>query len=929
MKKFSYLIVCIVFMFGFYDNVFAKICGSTPRCDSADRRDAGAPVANYVNTCGNDNGQNGSCNVSNNASISSEKIDIIYIDPDNGNKFNPCYYECYKKRKVLIMIDDSNSMGRAKIEKTKDAIESIADAMTLEGDQLRVCYFSGECIKVGNTNWISPDQVDKIVDDIDRKHENTNFVSAYDRVENIFSSLNGNHIPVLFFITDGYPTANNSGALGYLSSARYAYQAANRLENLVSAMKNATYSPNNIYTSANARVVTVGVGINTDDNYAKFILNPTTANRDSLASSGNSEEVTLRSMLFNKGSAQYEAVAGICSFPDKGGVVRGTVQNATPITSTDSNGNTIITGYKQRVDFVSKDGGLKRYLNEDKLYYNNSNYPNSGGLCFTVGSNVDLTLRCRTANGYKCDGSKETGFSDVPKDSYKVFTTNFGIKFVRLSASFFEKRSNATYRLLWTTGASQSTNGSGANTYSNSANIKYNGVFASYLGANAITKLQNALKSSPETNPLYFKASEDKSFFLEQDYKEVTHNNCTGVNGSNTVQVKPENDVFVINGTSYNSISVPVVITEDAKFDAGNLDENFSVNAGRGFIINNAYVENTIRWYYSYFDDYNNNIPSDPIVYYGSDSKTSLSSLRKANGRSYSNEELDQLVWNAIKSTKLETNEAKERVKDALTTVDSNNVDKISTVPLEVTVSEGSNCATVYNSDRSSGNKSCTIKYTISQPKGCFKTNDQNEREFAYGSNCNGNYNYNVDKPNQYFIPFAHKIGELPINITGNFSSVMGLDLDFNTSCKITVGQGTFKGYPDKLAYRTIDVENPFPKSNNELSKIAVNWREWYCSNSDNSSGNCAIDNQNKMRLANSYNSSRLLYSVNLNDSVIDYIVSDTSSGNYYYSFGTINNSGSSNFVNNRIISNLFSIHNATNSYCELGEFSESCDQYQ
>ena len=920
MKKFSYLIVCIVFMFGFYDNVFAKICGSTPRCDSADRRDTGAPVANYVNTCGNDNEPNGFCNVSNNASISSEKIDKIYIDPDNGNKFNPCYYECYKQRKVLIMIDDSNSMAKSKIEKTKDAIESIAKAMTLEGDKLKVCYFLSGCLTDG---WIDPSHVHDVIKDVERGNKNTNFVEAYDKVEDVFKKSSDDHIPVLFFITDGYPTENKTNGLGYLSSARYAYQAANRLENLVSAMKNATYSSDNIYTSSNARVVTVGVGINNSDNYAKFILNPTTANKDSLASSGDKEEVTLRSMLDGDSSTKYEAVAGVCSFPDKGGVTRGIIQGSDAITGTDSNGNTIITGYKQKADF----SGLSGYANESKL--------SSEGLCFTVGSNVNITLRCKTANGYKCDGSKKangdrkTGFSDVPTSSYQVFTTNFGIKFVRLSASFFKDRPNATYRLLWTTGASQGANGSGAATYTKSANFSYNGVFASYLGANAITKLQNALKSSPETNPLYFKASEDKSFFDKQHYKEVTHNNCTGVNGNNTVQVKPENDVFVINGTSYNSISVPVVITEDAKFDAGNLDENFSVNAGRGFIINNAYVENTIRWYYSYFDDYNNNIPSDPIVYYGSDSKTSLSSLRKANGGSYSNEELDRLVWNAIKSTKLETNEAKERVKDALTTVDSNNVDKISTVPLEVTVSEGSNCATVYNSDRSSGNKSCTIKYTISQPKGCFKTNDQNEQEFAYGSNCNGNYNYNVDKPNQYFIPFAHEIGELPINITGNFSSVKELDLNFNTSCKVTVGQGTFKGYPDKLVYRTIDVENPFPKSNNELSKIAVNWRNWYCSNGDSSSGNCAIDHQNEMRLANSYNSSRLLYSVNLNDSVIDNIVSDTNSGNYYYSFGTINNSGSSNFVNNRIISNLFSIHNATNSYCELGEFSASCDQYQ
>ena len=228
LKKFSYLFVCIVFMFSFYDNVFAKICSSTPNCGSNERRDAGAPVANYVNTCGNDNGQNGSCNVSNNASISSEKIDTIYIDPENGNKFNPCYYECYKKRKVLIMIDDSNSMAKSKIEKTKDAIESIAKAMTLEGDKLKVCYFLSGCLTDG---WIAPSHVNDVIKDVGRGNKNTNFVEAYDKVENVFKNSSDDHIPVLFFITDGYPTENKTNGLGYLSSARYAYQAANRLEN--------------------------------------------------------------------------------------------------------------------------------------------------------------------------------------------------------------------------------------------------------------------------------------------------------------------------------------------------------------------------------------------------------------------------------------------------------------------------------------------------------------------------------------------------------------------------------------------------------------------------------------------------------------------------------------------------------------------------
>lgn len=910
MKKFSYLIVCIVFMFSFYDNVFAKICSSIPTCGSNERRDAGAPVANYINTCGNDNGQNGFCNVSNNASVSSNESSTVQIDPDSGNKYNECYYKCYEKRKVLIMIDDSNSIRESKLKQIKEAVKAIADAMTPNVDKLRICYFNYEddnnksnCIKVGGKEWIDPTQGRQAVQKLEKKPYNTDFVSAYNRADEIFKDGLGNYIPVLFFITDGYPTANPGDALGYLSSAKYAFQAANRLENLVSSMKNRTYSGNNVYAKNNARVITVGVGIGGNDNYAKFILNPTEGNKNALASSGTSEEVTLRSML-DGNRVQNELVAGVCSFPDKGGVSRG---NYLGVNS--NNGNA-------RVEFTE----LSKYKNENKAQAN--------GICFTLGQNWDLskvTLKCSTKKGKKC-GEKGSGFADVPS-KYVHLVGNGNIKSYKLDYEYFSQYSGATYRLVWNT----STTGNLSSYDKRGVNFKYSSVYGSYLGVNdeAIVQLKQALQKGATNNPFNFDYNVDESFFRTETVKKVTHNNCTGANGNNTVQVKPQNDVFVINGTSYNSISVPVVITEDAKFDAGNLDENFSVNAGRGFIINNAYVENTIRWYYSYFDDYSGNTPSDPIVYYGSDSKTSLSSLRKANGRSYSNEELDQLVWNAIKTSKLETNEAKERVKEALTTVDSNNVDKISTIPLEVTVSEGSNCATVYNSDRSSGNKSCTIKYTISQPKGCFKTNDQNEQEFAYGSNCNGNYNYNVDKPNQYFIPFAHEIGELPINITGNFSSVKELDLNFNTSCKVTVGQGTFKGYPDKLVYRTIDVENPFPKSNNELSKIAVNWRNWYCSNGDSSSGNCAIDHQNEMRLANSYNSSRLLYSVNLNDSVIDNIVSDTNSGNYYYSFGTINNSGSSNFVNNRIISNLFSIHNATNSYCELGKFSESCDQYQ
>lgn len=976
LKKFSYLIVCIVFMFSFYDNVFGDVCPnySCPTGNGIDNGDT--PVILYENKRSNTIQPSGTCSAN---SIAGDNTPLatenIYLDKDDGNQYNPCKYECYKQHKIMVLIDHSNSMGKEnKVALARRMLGKIAKAAG-DNDLIKVCYFGGCLTNIKGANssgWFNPKNANSVEDAKSKLgvgKENTDFVAAFQRAEKVFDGVE-NYIPVLFFLTDGYPTQIDSDddsedrALGYMSSARYAYRSVKALVDLSNFLKNRNYK--NPYAKANAKIITVGIGFDGSDPFARYILQPNSTNYNGLVSgSSNNESRKLRSLL-DGNYTQAEVVANVCSFPDKGGVVSGNVtvndlehkdencistkmetryrnvQKKDQQFCTNQNDvlKNITDWTKERKNEKCKAGTrywtyktvqeayqvevCDKYKQRHRINFTNLPFNftaiddkqiiKDNGICFYGVDNPNNVEFKMKENGKVVT---LTEGEDYNKDKYNGNKYNGTYRYV-LNGNFYLSHPNAEYRLVWE-GNSTDLNAR-LTTYTVGGNLaKYNNgvVYASYLGSDIDAFASTIGRYSVVTEDI------DESLFNKTTRYTKSINNSVDKN----VSLSLSGDYYIRENGIYKRVGlyVPVLIKENMSFSAGdNLKAGITVDAGRGFSIGaNATVKSTISWYYRYFANVsgsgNNITPSNPIVWANGKKYTTNDIYTDTRGTNLSN--LDLLVWNNIKNSYI--SDASSSIVDYYKTVDSNDVDDSNfTMPLSVD-RENRCTGMVYNANLGSGNN-CTITYKISQPIGCY---DDIDDEFVYGSDCDqNNDSYNIERPNQYFIPFDHEIGDRYVNINGVYGSVQGVSFNINNSCKLTVGNGTIMKYPDKLTYRTIDVEDPFPKSNNELSKIAVNWREWYCSNSDNSSGNCAIDNQNKMRLANSYNSSRLLYSVNLNDSVIDDIVSDTNSGNYYYSFGSLEKSGVSSFVNNQ---SLFTITNATNSYCELGEFSESCDQYQ
>ena len=167
-------------------------------------------------------------------------------------------------------------------------------------------------------------------------------------------------------------------------------------------------------------------------------------------------------------------------------------------------------------------------------------------------------------------------------------------------------------------------------------------------------------------------------------------------------------------------------------------------------------------------------------------------------------------------------------------------------------------------------------------------------------------------------------------------SSWDGFRWTFDGLCSVVVTKGLYDcpegncddddDGGDKLSlaynYRTIDVDNPFPRAI-EKSDYPENWRDWYCGSDDN----CSSNSYNKNRISGTYNAypDEPLYRISINSSNLSAIKRIS----YFYSkwepsddAGIVGNTGSSKFVNN-----YFDIKANNTSYCSLGVWDTTCDQ--
>lgn len=981
LKKVSYLILGFILMFSFYDNVFGDVCPnySCPTGNGIDNGDT--PVILYENKVTNTIQPSGTCGSS---SIAEDNTPLetktIYIDKDDGNQYNPCKYKCYLKNRIMIVIDPSKSMSN-KFEKVQDMIREIANKAGSD-DQIKICYFEGAAKCLNNNKWIAANKVEKVIKDMTIGRKNTDFVAAFETASKILNDID-DYVPKVFFLTDGYPTEIDSGdnsddrALGYMSSARYAYRSVKALYSLYNSLKTANYK--NPYAKANAEIITVGIGLDPNEPFARYILQPNSTNYGKLGTDGrnNNEARKLKSLL-DGNSKQIEIVANVCSYPEKGGVVSG-IADIRPMDGTGGtsyqclNEGTRTEYVTERHRFCTNNNGVEvdiekkiakgkwtegdiskkckssvshknvsvakevkyciKYKQRHRIIFSSLPFNKSGykstirqnGICFFgVDNSNNIELKMKKPNGQVVTLTEGEG-----KDYFiRSIGNKYGGKYMYvLYGDVYLDNPNAEYRLVWV-GDSQELDARMV-TYDHTGIPKYNNsvVTRSYLG----DTIDGGLSSVIDGYSSITETKDEDLFDKKTRYTKSINNSVT-----KTVSLTT-GDYYIRENGIYKrvSLSVPVLIKENMSFSAGdNLKAGITVDAGRGFSIGaNATVKSTILWYYRYFANVsgsgNNITPSNPIVYVSGKKYTMNDIYINTSGDRLSN--LDSLVWDKIKSGYI--SDISSNIASSYKTVDSNDKDDTNfTMPLSVERENGCN-GTVSNSNSNGSNKSCVVTYKISQPKAYFDNvsgnyfygyNDLYENSDIYTSedDFSGEVNEDIINPYKYYIPSKYPKGSVPFRIVASSFSSIGLsNFSVDTSCTVNVGEDWNEVKP---SYRTIDVNEPFPKASGQYNLIPLNWRDWYCNSG--TGNNCNVNSTNKQRLADSY--TNLNYEIKLDESKLTNIKSNTKNNGGYTILGDGNTTGMEYTGVSNFVTSYFTKYTTSDNFCKLGRFDESCDKW-
>lgn len=261
----------------------------------------------------------------------------------------------------------------------------------------------------------------------------------------------------------------------------------------------------------------------------------------------------------------------------------------------------------------------------------------------------------------------------------------------------------------------------------------------------------------------------------------------------------------------------------------------------------------------------------------------------------------------------------------------------------------------------SNGDVSCDLNAPDYGVVGSWNVNSSNVNDFKYngvtfGKKITNTYSYNL--ANSYVIVVGDEIGKaeyvngvaeeiekkvatgkkfyidfkwdysknLPFNLAKNekISFLDFMDWTLNGTCSVEVKDGYYKDADgDKMnlnyKYRPISLNNPFPKANGDISKIPINWRNWY------------FVSGNSLRIKDTFNRS-FDYLVGFsklkinNDIVSIEDIKSLSIEKGYGSFSGFNNAGTSEFLTRKFsggIKTSSSIH-----YCKLGFFSKDCNKY-
>lgn len=398
-----------------------------------------------------------------------------------------------------------------------------------------------------------------------------------------------------------------------------------------------------------------------------------------------------------------------------------------------------------------------------------------------------------------------------------------------------------------------------------------------------------------------------------------------------------------IGGEYYIPITVvtDVLLNEEAVFTFGNASPS-TVYAGKGFSLESTIYRDSVTWV-----DANMNFDGTPYYrYIASKYILSGNSCTKdanfnvtANTQFYYYDDTGQFISQPVSlstaSFEVINQQARKKIKKA-----SDVIDKVK-----------------FKSCDSNNSDGCTFANPNKEVSGSWiKNNDTEISEYKisnqlFGRTFTDTYNYNLTDSyvvlsgnengkaeyikqaeeisesyqatgKKYYIDFKWISAQFPFNLAKEQKpSFLGFDWILNGKCSITVKDGYYtEGEGGKLEsllkYRSINVDNPFPKGN-----IPSNWQKWWEKTS------------NQTRIKNSYGDypDHPLYEITLSKYEIPDAKSISDISNYgeangndsYASTKTISLDGSSKFV--KLFFSVF-VRESDRLYCPLGTFKQECD---
>ena len=355
-----------------------------------------------------------------------------------------------------------------------------------------------------------------------------------------------------------------------------------------------------------------------------------------------------------------------------------------------------------------------------------------------------------------------------------------------------------------------------------------------------------------------------------------------------------------------------IAVGQDGYFNFGEVKgDTAPIVKGQGFYLKNVYYTSQVSWKnaltYSNGDVYYW-LPNSGDVHHN----TYVYPHDNCSGNAVSFDTYAKNYTSTYKVANVNDNDYDSTMKKKIFQTYNNTI-KLQYVPDNI-IKEGSISNVIKPNDVS------LVKYVFNAPNsyleikngdvyynidGDTDNNYSKDEDYVYG----GKRYYTIFKYPSDTFPFNIKADNLSAidDVTWKLNGVCDIDLDDSHNLYDCTEEKGVISCQNNYDYRTISVNNPFPKV------VASNWVEYY-----NSSKNMA---RLKSTFANG--ESGRYYSVSLTRDKVNKIIGINESDTYT-TFKNINNEGISSVIND---ANGFTIFANGDSFCKLGEFNASCDK--